>query len=230
MFWPARARLRIDSVSAAWPELERERPDAALERRDALLEHAGRRVHDPGVDVAELLEPEQARRVRGVVEHVARRGVDRDGARLRRGIDGLAGVEGLRLRPEVAEAAGIVAHLVVCPSVWRSLGAVRSGGGAVPVPACRGFGFGGVRRFVRRNKKTANPVVRGPGTSAPRSLLSRADDQRRRSRRPSSERRGRPRIHMHQEPVVWLIRWPRMGDVAADRQPRAADRNRITTI
>ena len=49
---------------------QREGRDAALEGRDALLEHAVRRVHDPGVDVPELLEPEQARGVGGVVEHV----------------------------------------------------------------------------------------------------------------------------------------------------------------
>ena len=100
MLSPARARLRIVSVSAAWPEASAERADAALERRDALLEHVGRRVHDPGVDVPELLEPEQAGRVGRVVEHVARRGVDRDGAGVRRRVGLLAGVEGQRLGAE----------------------------------------------------------------------------------------------------------------------------------
>jgi hypothetical protein len=42
---------------------ERQRRDAALERRDALLEHVVGRVHDAGVDVAELGQAEQVRRV-----------------------------------------------------------------------------------------------------------------------------------------------------------------------
>ena len=64
--------------------------DAALERGDALLEDVGRRVHDPGVDVPELLEPEQPRGVRGVIEDVARGGVDRDGPGVRRRVGLLA--------------------------------------------------------------------------------------------------------------------------------------------
>ena len=71
-----------------------ERPDATLEGGDALLEDVGGRVHDPGVDVAELLQPEEPGGVVGVVEDVARRGVDRDGAGLGRGVDALAGVDG----------------------------------------------------------------------------------------------------------------------------------------
>jgi hypothetical protein len=54
-----------------------ERADAALERRDALLDDIGRRVHQARVDVAELLEPEEVSGVVGVVEDVARRLVDR---------------------------------------------------------------------------------------------------------------------------------------------------------
>ena len=42
--------------------------DAALERGDALLDDVGRRVHQPGVDVAELLEPEEVCGVVGVVK------------------------------------------------------------------------------------------------------------------------------------------------------------------
>jgi hypothetical protein len=94
MLSPARARLRIVRVSAAWPEATPEGRHAALERGDALLEDVRGRVHDPGVDVAEFLEPEEAGGVGGVVEDVARRGVDRDGAGVRRGIRLLAGVEG----------------------------------------------------------------------------------------------------------------------------------------
>ncbi len=71
-----------------------QRSDAALESGDALLEDVGGGVHDPGVDVAELLQAEEAGGVVGVVEDVAGGGVDRDRAGLGRGIDVLAGVDG----------------------------------------------------------------------------------------------------------------------------------------
>ena len=102
---PAVERRRRDDVVARAGEVEdRERlgglaggdaegGDAALERRDALLEDVGRRVHDPGVDVPELLEPEEPRGVRRVVEDVARRGVDRDRPGVRRRVGLLARVE-----------------------------------------------------------------------------------------------------------------------------------------
>ena len=67
---------------------------ATLESGDALFEHVRGGVHDPGVDVAELLQAEEAGRVVGVVEDVARGGVDRDRSRLGRRIDTLAGVDG----------------------------------------------------------------------------------------------------------------------------------------
>ena len=46
---------------------EGERGDAAFERREALLQHVGRRIHDPGIDVAERLQPEQVRGMLGAV-------------------------------------------------------------------------------------------------------------------------------------------------------------------
>jgi hypothetical protein len=46
----------------------RQRSDAAFQRRNALLEDCDRRVADPAVDVAEFLEPEEARAVGRVVE------------------------------------------------------------------------------------------------------------------------------------------------------------------
>ena len=87
------------------------------------------RVHDPGVDVPELLEPEQARRVGRVVEHVGGRGVDRDRAGVGRGVRLLAGVEGLGLGVEVRQGAGIEAHRVCA---LRSLGLVGTYGDARP--------------------------------------------------------------------------------------------------
>ena len=47
----------------------RERRGAAFERRDALFQHRVGRISDPGIDVAESLQPEQRGGVIGVVEH-----------------------------------------------------------------------------------------------------------------------------------------------------------------
>ena len=73
-------------VSAAWPDAVASAADAAFERGDALLEDVVRRVHDAGVDVAELLQPEEIGGVVGVLEDVGRGLVDRHGARACRGI------------------------------------------------------------------------------------------------------------------------------------------------
>ena len=70
---------------------------AALEGSHALLEDVRGRVHDAGVDVPELLEPEQARGVRGVVEDVAGGGVDRHRAGVGGRVDPLAGVQRQRV-------------------------------------------------------------------------------------------------------------------------------------
>ena len=79
---------------------QRQPGDSAFERGDALLEDVGRRVHDAGVDVAELLQGEESRGVVGIVEHVGRGLVDRHGARLGCGIDVLAAVDGERVEVE----------------------------------------------------------------------------------------------------------------------------------
>ena len=128
-------RARDDVVAGAGEVEDRQRlgrlarrdpegPDAALESGDALLEHVGGRVHDPGVDVAELLQSEEAGGVIGVVEDVARGGVDRHCARLGRGINRLAGVDGEGL---VALCGSGVRHgsLLELP---RVRGEDRSGG------------------------------------------------------------------------------------------------------
>ena len=77
----------------------RQRRDAALERGHALLEDVARRVHDAGIDVAELLQRKQLTGVLGVVERVGGRGVDRDGAgvRARRGRLPRVELQGLEL-------------------------------------------------------------------------------------------------------------------------------------
>ena len=83
--------------------------------------------------------------------------------------------------------------------------------------------------LCRRTKEPRTLLVHGPGTSAPRSPLSLADRQRGKSRRPSSARRGRPRIHIFQDKVVCDIRWPRMPDAGRTRQPLLARCNRTAT-
>ena len=91
---------------------DEERADAALERCDALLDDVGRRVHQAGVDVAELLEPEQVRRVVGVVEDVARRLVDRQGARAGGAVGALSGVDLLGLEGPAGLGHGSFLHFL----------------------------------------------------------------------------------------------------------------------
>ena len=52
------------------PARDGEGGDTTLQGRDPLLEHIGRRVHQPRVDVAELLQREQPCAVRAVLERV----------------------------------------------------------------------------------------------------------------------------------------------------------------
>ena len=71
----------------------REGADAAFQRRDALLQDVGRGVHDPGVDVAQLLQGEQRGGVAGVAELVGGRLVDRHRHRAGGGIRPPASVQ-----------------------------------------------------------------------------------------------------------------------------------------
>jgi hypothetical protein len=80
------------------------------------------------------------------------------------------------------------------------------------------------------NKKTANLTGSRPRDLGSEISVSVADDQRGRSRRPSSVRRGRPRIHMSQVRVMWSIRWRRMGEGSSWRQPPDGSRNRNATV
>ena len=80
---------------------EAQRPDAALEGGDPLLEHTSRWVHDPGIDIAELLQPEESRGVGSVIEDIARRGVDGHRAGICRGVGLLAGMQRQRLGVEL---------------------------------------------------------------------------------------------------------------------------------
>ena len=72
----------------------RQRGGSAFEGRDALLEDVGGRVHDARVDVAELLQREEAAGMVGVLKQVRRGLVDGNGARAGGGIGRLTGMDG----------------------------------------------------------------------------------------------------------------------------------------
>ena len=72
---------------------EGDRAAAALEARDALLEHGHRRVHDPRVGIAVLLEVEVCGRRRRILEHVARGLKNRHRTRAGIGVRTLTGVD-----------------------------------------------------------------------------------------------------------------------------------------
>jgi len=91
----ARARKRGDRQRLGrLPGGCRQAGHAALQRRNPLLEDIGRRIHDAGVDVAELLQSKEAARVRAIVEDVAGRLVDRHSACLRGLFNALTAVQG----------------------------------------------------------------------------------------------------------------------------------------
>ena len=99
---------------------ERQRRDPAFERGDALLQDVGGRIHDAGIDVAELLERKQVGGVLGALELIGSGLIDRHRDGARRGISAPAGVkrEGFRLLGHrfILHVAGCVAGL---RSPWR---------------------------------------------------------------------------------------------------------------
>jgi hypothetical protein len=72
------------------------RAGAPLDCGDALLEDVGRRIHQPGVDVAEFLQGEKIRRVLGALEDVGGRLIDRHGAGAGGRVGNLARMQGQR--------------------------------------------------------------------------------------------------------------------------------------
>lgn len=98
----ARLRDRQDRISdGRLARCERERADAAFERRDALLEHVVGRIHDPRIDVALDLQIEQVRAVLRVVERERDRLIDRHRGGARRRIGAIAAVHGEGLEAPV---------------------------------------------------------------------------------------------------------------------------------
>ena len=109
---------------------------AAIEGRQPLFQDVGRGVHQAGVDVAELAQAEQVRRVLGVVKHVAGRGVDRHGPGGGGGIGRLAGVQ--CSRAESPENVLFLAHDFSVTPVVSGRWSVISGQGATCVPTVQG--------------------------------------------------------------------------------------------
>ena len=138
---------------------EREGGDAAFQRRDALLQHVHGRVHDAGVDVAHLLQREEARGMAGVVELEGGRLVDRDRDRAGGGIGAPAGMKRDRFRVGVG-------HLV-SPSVAQSSHRARGEGKGEPCFPPRGARMAGT-------SPAQAPRAASPSNSAARSENSRA--------------------------------------------------------
>ena len=126
-----------------------DRADAALQRRDALLQHRHRRVGDARIDVPGALQVEQGGGVLGVVEHVGRGLVDRHRPRARGRVGPLAGVQGERV-----EAWSL--------AVW-SWGSSHSATG-FPSPLRGGQGWGSnVDAPSSPTRRFAHPPRKGEG-------------------------------------------------------------------
>ena len=128
MLSPARARFWIAKAEAAWPEATASAATPPSSAAIALLQHVAGRVHDAGVDVAELLEREQVGGVLGVAELVGGGLVDRHRDGAGGGIGAPAGVQ--------HEGLGDCLLLTVMKeplqrrSAGRSWGHCQAGGGA----------------------------------------------------------------------------------------------------
>ena len=85
----------------------RQRGRASLERRNPPLEDTRRRIHDPRVDVAKLLQREQARGMGRILELIRRGLVDRHRDRAGGGIGAIARVEDQRFRMLAVSGHGI---------------------------------------------------------------------------------------------------------------------------
>ncbi len=93
------------------PAAEPQRAHPAFEGRQALLEHVGRGVHQPGVYPAHLLQGKEVGRVLRIAEAIAGGLVDGHGAGAGRGVGLLAGVQRERSQPAKREIVlGFVRH------------------------------------------------------------------------------------------------------------------------
>ena len=96
-----------------------ERRRSTLKRRNLAFKRAIGRVHDARVDVAELLQREEARRMVGIVEHIGCRLIDRGYARLGRRVRLGPGVDG--------KCVDLLAHgMLSCLVAWSGRTSDRS--------------------------------------------------------------------------------------------------------
>eukprot|EP00966_Prymnesium_polylepis_P322312 7378582-Prymnesium_polylepis.1 len=100
---------RVEDRRSARRQAQASERVRTLEHADALLEHVGRRIHQPRVDVAQLLQREQLGRVLGRLEDVGRRAVDGHAARGGR-VGPVAGVEAQRVERRVLARDLAVVH------------------------------------------------------------------------------------------------------------------------
>jgi hypothetical protein len=75
---------------------------ARAARSDPFLEDSRRRIHDPGVDIPELLKAEQCGGVIGAVENVGCGLINRHCPGVRCGIRRVPGMKGARIETEVS--------------------------------------------------------------------------------------------------------------------------------
>ena len=132
-------------ICAAWPEEVQTAPMAAFERGEPLGERHHRRVGQAGVDVADLLEVEERRRVVGVAEDVGGVLVDRHLPRAGRRVGLGAGVDLQRVETELSSAISVL-PMALARGYARRQALTTAGGrtsrsaglrGALPRPAGR---------------------------------------------------------------------------------------------
>ena len=90
---PGRGDVDDGVVHGGCAGREHQARGGALERGDTFLEHVVCRVHQAGVDVAQLLQTEEIGSVLGALEDVRGGAVHGHGARERLAVDGLASVK-----------------------------------------------------------------------------------------------------------------------------------------
>ncbi len=98
---------------------QRQSRHTAFQGRDALLKHVGRRIHDARINVAELLQRKQSRRMVGIVEYVRRRLVNRHSSCLGCRVLLLPAVNGECVEVILRLLVGVAHRLLLCLNLAR---------------------------------------------------------------------------------------------------------------